>query len=93
MTRILFGKAFTEKNMPQMGSAFAAGNFRALPVRVGAAFDGAWDFIVETWPTTVGFELGFGAVKRRATAFADVCAFFPEGEVFAREGGFGAFVD
>jgi len=76
-----------------MSTTSGAGNLGALSVRVWSPFDGTWNFLVETGPSTVGFEFVFGAVKRCLAAFADVGSFFPEGVEVACKGCFGAFVD
>jgi hypothetical protein len=76
-----------------MAATSGAGNFGAHSVKIGSPFDGTWNFLVETGPSTVGFEFVFGVVQWCVAAFADVGSFFPEGVEFACEGCFGAFVD
>jgi hypothetical protein len=91
--RVSFGEVLACKYVSQVGAAVCTLDFCSLPIWVGLANDGAWDFVVEAWPAAVGFKLVFGPVQFCAAPFADVGAFLPECVVFASEWHFGAFVD
>jgi hypothetical protein len=93
VTRVLLGEVFADKNVSQMGAAVCTLNLRAHPIRVRQPLHSAGDFVVETWPTAVGFKLVLGTVKFGAAAFANIYAFLPKREVFASERHLGAFVD
>jgi len=81
------------EDVPQVGAAVDALDFRSPSIRVRQSFYCTWDFIVKTWPSTVCFKLVFRTVQFCSAAFANVGAPFPEGVVFAGEGHFGTFVN
>ena len=90
---VRFCEAFALKNVTQVCAASGALYLGSDSISVGETFHCTWDFFVEAWPAAVGFEFVFGAVEFGAAAFAYVCSVFPEGVVFACEGGFGAFFE
>jgi len=93
VTRVLLCKTLADKNVSQVGAAVSTLNLRSHPIRVRQPFNGAGDFVVEAWPTTVRFKLILGTVKFGAAPFADVGAFLPKSKVFSCKRHFGAFVD
>ena len=93
VTRVLLCKTLADKNVSQVGAAVSTLNLRSHPIRVRQPFNGAGDFVVEDWPTTVRFKLILGTVKFGAAPFADVGAFLPKSKVFSCKRHFGAFVD
>jgi hypothetical protein len=92
MPCVFLCKVLAGEDVSKVGTAVSAFNFRSHPIWVRLAYDGAGNLFVKAWPATVGFKLVFGTVQFGAAAFADVGAFFPESEIFACEGHFGAFV-
>ncbi len=93
MTRVLIGEVFADKNMSQVGAAVCTLNLGAHPIWVRQPLHSTGDFVLETWPTAVGFKLALGTIKFGAAAFANICAFLPKREVFTSERHLGAFVN
>lgn len=60
VTGVLRGKAFTLKDMAQMGITMRALDLGTESVRVGNSSDGIGKVLVETGPATVGIKLAFG---------------------------------
>ena len=84
MTRVLVGHAFAFEHMPEVAATVSAKNFDSPAVRVGFAFDGLFDFVVETRPTAPGMKLVLRALERCVAPAADVRT-IPFGiHVFAR---------
>ena len=76
-----------------MCSTFSAAYFCSYSVWVVFSGNGAWNFFIKTWPSTVCFKLAFWSIKWCPAAFADVGAFFPEGKIFAGEWCFRSLID
>ena len=93
MPRVFWGEAFAFEDMPQMGPAGGADDFRPVAVRIGAAEHGAGHGVVKGRPAASGVELVRRAVQRRATLFATVSSFSFKTVVFAGERRFGSFAD
>jgi len=75
-----------------VGSAFGAAYFRPLTVGVRFLGDGARNFLVEAWPTTIGFKLVLGTIQGFATSLADIDTFLPKSKIFACERCFCCFI-
>ena len=93
MSYVFVGEAFACEDMAEMCAAICAHNFSAIAIGVRDAFYRAGDFVVERGPAAMSVEFVAAAIKGRSATFADVCARFFVIEVFAGEGGFGAFVN
>ena len=64
MPRVFGGEAFAFEDMPQMGPAGGADDFRPVAVRIGAAEHGAGHGVVKGRPAASGVELVARAVER-----------------------------
>jgi hypothetical protein len=91
MARVFGCKSFSFKNVPQVGAARGASDFRALAVRVQAALYRTWDFLIEAGPTATGMEFCFRSVKRSAATPANIGSGFEKVIIFTAERRFGTF--
>lgn len=72
MPRVFWGEAFAFEDMPQMGPADGADDFRPVAVRIGAAEHGAGHGVVKGRPAASGVELVARAVERCAATPAGI---------------------
>ena len=72
MPRVFLGEAFAFEDMPQMGPAGGADDFRPVAVRIGAAEHGAGHGVVKGRPAASGVELVARAVERCAATPAGI---------------------
>ena len=93
VARILRGKSLVQKHMPQVSSAFGAGDLGAPSVGVGRPHHGARNLVIETGPAAPRVELVGGTVQRRAALAAVVYARLAVVIISARKGRFGTLVD
>ena len=63
MPRVFWGEAFAFEDMPQMGPAGGADDFRPVAVRIGAAEHGAGHGVVKGRPAAAG---GVAPQRRQA---------------------------
>ena len=57
MACVLVGEAFAQKYVAKVPIAVLAKDLDAATVGIGFTADGAFDFVVETWPTTARMKL------------------------------------
>jgi hypothetical protein len=94
MANVFAGEAFAFKNVAKVSCAVLANDFDPAPISIRDSFDGSRDFIVETWPSTMGWELVGGFVEWGIALFAMVMAIGSGVAIFAGERFFGSlFVD
>ena len=72
MPRVFGGEAFAFEDMPQMGPAGGADDFRPVAVRIGNPHDGPCDLVIEARPAASGVELVARAVERCAATPAGI---------------------
>ena len=77
MPRVFGGEAFAFEDMPQMGPAGGADDFRPVAVRIGAAEHGAGHGVVKGRPAASGVELVARAVERCAATPAGIGSVAP----------------
>ncbi len=92
MPRILVGKSFARKYVPEMSAACRTGYFDASAVGVGSSFYSPCDLVVETGPTATGMEFILRTVERGAALPAVVYAFTRKIGILPGERWLGAFV-
>lgn len=92
MPRIFFGEVLACEDVPEVGAAVDALDFRSHSVWIWLSYDGSRNFVVEAWPAAVGFKLVFRTVKFCTASLTNVGAFFPESVVFACKWHLCAFV-
>ena len=63
MANVFVGHSFALENVPQVASAVAAQNFNTVTIGIEHTSHRAFDFVVETGPATMGFELVFRIIE------------------------------
>ena len=73
------------EHVTQVASAIDTLNFSSHSVGVRQVLHGAWYFLIERWPATMGVELVLGAVQRRVASSAGINSRFKKAIVFPRK--------